>query len=321
MKERDIVFDIMKGIGILAVMIGHYNDIPYMPIRHFCFSFHMPLFFIIAGYFHYRNDNAKVIKKSFKRLIIPYLATAAIMILYSCYLTFVRHDYFEVPKEICATIFVSGATHSSLLLGDFRPIGAIWFLVALFWCKVVFNYLQGNIKNSSLFYFITVNISIIATLIDRYLINLPFAILPGLSALIFYLLGYIAKNHQLPKYLYLIIALFYPLSFWLCKIYMVQCYYTWYPLAVLGSSGGVYLIYLLSTQLKNLHYFAYILSMLGQTSLLILCVHMIEALCHLYEFTYLPKDLEIQVPIRLLSTITISYLLSKLTIIRQIFKV
>ena len=48
MKERDIVFDIMKGIGILAVMIGHYNDIPYMPIRHFCFSFHMPLYFIIA---------------------------------------------------------------------------------------------------------------------------------------------------------------------------------------------------------------------------------------------------------------------------------
>lgn len=45
---RNVTFDIMKGIGILAVIIGHINDIPYMPYRHICFSFHMPLFFFVG---------------------------------------------------------------------------------------------------------------------------------------------------------------------------------------------------------------------------------------------------------------------------------
>lgn len=48
--ERNRTFDIMKGIGILSVILGHMDVAPFW--RTFIFSFHMPLFFILAGYFY-----------------------------------------------------------------------------------------------------------------------------------------------------------------------------------------------------------------------------------------------------------------------------
>ncbi len=57
-KKRELYLDIVKGMAIILVMIGHSTMAnEYAPfghrslIQHFIFSFHMPLFFIISGYF------------------------------------------------------------------------------------------------------------------------------------------------------------------------------------------------------------------------------------------------------------------------------
>ena len=46
--KRLAAFDIAKGIAMIAVIVGHC-DLLGVPdsIRDFCFSFHMPLFFIV----------------------------------------------------------------------------------------------------------------------------------------------------------------------------------------------------------------------------------------------------------------------------------
>lgn len=49
MNQREKSFDIAKGIGMLAVVLGHMS-IP-AKMGDFIFSFHMPLFFLINGYF------------------------------------------------------------------------------------------------------------------------------------------------------------------------------------------------------------------------------------------------------------------------------
>lgn len=45
--ERDLRFDIMRGIGIILMMLGH------IPVEGFIYrwiySFHMPMFFILSG--------------------------------------------------------------------------------------------------------------------------------------------------------------------------------------------------------------------------------------------------------------------------------
>jgi len=51
--NREATFDVMKCIGIIAVIIGHLTSFG----QDFIFSLHMPLFFIIAGYFYHEKYN------------------------------------------------------------------------------------------------------------------------------------------------------------------------------------------------------------------------------------------------------------------------
>ena len=69
-KMRNATFDMLKGIGILLVIIGHtfMKEIgPYIQ------TFHMPLFFMVAGFFFkYKPLKDQLIRDS-RRLILPYL--------------------------------------------------------------------------------------------------------------------------------------------------------------------------------------------------------------------------------------------------------
>ena len=48
MKRRDLSIDILKGIGISLVLVAHSLG---GVVSRFAYSFHMPLFFIVAGLF------------------------------------------------------------------------------------------------------------------------------------------------------------------------------------------------------------------------------------------------------------------------------
>lgn len=81
--QRIRFFDIAKGIAILAVVLGHSaieaND--FMPshtaqiILSLCFSFHMPLFFILSGYFMHPERRFRWMKEA-KQLLFTYVVTA-----------------------------------------------------------------------------------------------------------------------------------------------------------------------------------------------------------------------------------------------------
>lgn len=47
--ERLKWIDIAKGIGVLLVIAGHMHAMPTV-IKNFIYGFHMPLFFMLAGY-------------------------------------------------------------------------------------------------------------------------------------------------------------------------------------------------------------------------------------------------------------------------------
>lgn len=51
-KKRDAEFDIAKGILILCVVIGHGGS---DSIADFMYRFHMPLFFILSGFFYRKS--------------------------------------------------------------------------------------------------------------------------------------------------------------------------------------------------------------------------------------------------------------------------
>ena len=52
MSKRIEYLDIAKGVGILLVVLGH-NDFEVISlfVQRLIYSFHMPLFFFLSGYF------------------------------------------------------------------------------------------------------------------------------------------------------------------------------------------------------------------------------------------------------------------------------
>lgn len=68
MKQSRLDYmDLAKGIGILAVILGHvYKNTVFGTLLY---SFHLPLFFLISGYFfHYIPDYWVFLKKKIKEL-------------------------------------------------------------------------------------------------------------------------------------------------------------------------------------------------------------------------------------------------------------
>lgn len=63
-KKRETALDVAKGIGIIFIVLSHTTE-DGESIRNFLFAFHVPLFFILSGYF-FKPD----IRKIFKRGII-----------------------------------------------------------------------------------------------------------------------------------------------------------------------------------------------------------------------------------------------------------
>lgn len=56
-KTRFTEIDILKGIGIIFVIMGHMGSPEYLgnSIVPYIYSFHMPLFFLCSGYLAYNK--------------------------------------------------------------------------------------------------------------------------------------------------------------------------------------------------------------------------------------------------------------------------
>lgn len=130
-------FDIAKGLAMFCVIAGHMGMA--QTFNPFAFSFHMPLFFLISGYF-YKNDAAKVLRNT-KRLLTAYLWTVLAVIILSEVMPLAKvalrgDDVISLAKVAghwaLAGLYGSGARGDCL--GMHLPaIGAVWFLLALAW--------------------------------------------------------------------------------------------------------------------------------------------------------------------------------------------
>lgn len=131
-EKRLEYYDIAKFIAIAAVIYGHciqhYLDQNplYNPVYLFIYSFHMPLFMIISGYFSSRSlslDFITFIKKKSVQLLLPYFSWQIISI---------------TLKSIIGDVDIE-----SIIRYDF------WFLVSLYICSILawcFHHLDRSYK-------------------------------------------------------------------------------------------------------------------------------------------------------------------------------
>lgn len=151
MKKRIDWIDITKGVAIILMVIGH--TIPYSNFMVWIFSFHMPLFIILSGITYKIPKDRAELKKNFgkylKKLFLPYALT---LLLCTIILVFKNNHVFDFMTFIKETIknFVWGNGCDYQFLGfNFKGIGAIWFLITLFFSKLAFDYINYKIKQKN----------------------------------------------------------------------------------------------------------------------------------------------------------------------------
>lgn len=326
---RDDTFDVMKGIGIIAMIIGHCQ-VPRI-IGDVIFAWHMPLFFIISGYFYKPSPIKEYTKKNFRALVVPYLITATLMFLFS-----LLKFYFDEEADIIHPfigIFVASGSKGLPMLGDYF-VGAIWFLLALFWCRVIYNIISEK-TSKQISGIIIITIGILSTYIGTK-IFIPTDFLQGLSAMVFFYVGHIFRKHDLfkvrPNWLIITLGVLiiiasllscnndYPMS-------MVRCYYSYYPINVVAACFCTYLLYHIVLYGKDNH-LNKIIAYLGKMSMLIMCVHIVDSNYDIIRFfnkIYIHLEGSayhiISIMWHLAFAILFSLLLSKNKIICNIFQI
>lgn len=203
MQSRLIQFDILKSILIISVVIGHVltND---NDMKTIIFWFHMPVFFMISGFFLKNVNDINVFKTreyyidKIKKYVIPFLSYCIV-----CYIIFPDESIF---KHIVRVLYA----------GNHNVVSATypyWFINILFIALIVYNYISS--KCNFWYKFLIISLLYIANyFIFKFIkFNLPWSIeLVGI-VMAYLFIGDLFKKYSFRK--------------WHLSILVVPIIFTW----------------------------------------------------------------------------------------------
>lgn len=89
-SNRITEVDILRGICMIAIVIGHMG---VLKLKKFVYVFHLPVFFILSGYFFESSKNlgfGTFVRKKVSQLIVPYYMSCIPIIMLYPILEFAR---------------------------------------------------------------------------------------------------------------------------------------------------------------------------------------------------------------------------------------
>lgn len=295
--DRISYLDIAKGISIICIILGHLDS---FAINRVVFTFHVPIFFLISGYFI--DDKLKItdfIKKKAKRLLIPYYITCLVIILLALYFGF--HPGTIKGKLIYwlkASLYAAGSPHSKPFQID--QIGAIWFLWALFWGSI---FLRISLAMRREIRIIFIGSLFLIGYYTRNLFWLPLSIQPGACSVLFLYIGYLFKIYKdriakiplsikvILSLVALIISILFIINF--KSFYLVECDIGRGVIDIIGCLCSCWIVILISQFIdRHTRILKNIFINIGEQSLILLCVHIVEL--NLLPWSIIPYTLSIR---------------------------
>ena len=268
--------DVAKGICIISIILGHLGA---AEINRIVYLYHIPVFFLIAGYFLKKTEEKQFIKKKARRLLVPYAVTSMII----CFLAAIKAVISGASIKGVLFPWIGAALYGA---GDdwqkpfvIKGIGAIWFLWALFFGLIIVNhfversYYQAVIAVIAFFGWMS---------FDRTGIWLPLSVQSGMLSSLYILIGYecrkrkrSVKDISIPIFLLMLLIMLFGIwnfhGFWLVHNYFGN---GWFDFFMSLAASGVVLK--LSQILCKTGWLKKILVFFGQNSMLVLCAHLIE---------------------------------------------
>lgn len=319
-------FDILKAIGIILVIIGH--TIKDSLVCNFIYSFHMPLFFLVSGYFLRPRASLLPEREPTKRLLLPYLTTGAVLVVLLSLSAVLRHDFsWGLPLHYLAGVGYGNSVADM----SFQSVGPLWFLLALFWGIQIVQvalYFQKRCPAA-----ISVGFCLIVSLLlAKNNILLPWSIRQGMMAAAYIYAGYAVKQYWPTVSLPSKIAWLPLLAVWAVSIKtgflsLLQGYAQPELITLLGALCGTYFVYELSVFVLRSQPVSAALESVGRLTLLIMCVHALE------DLTVPWQQIAAQLPMpalagqvliaatRIVLVLGVSYALRPLPFVQRLFNI
>ncbi len=177
----------MLVLHMILYHISQWAEVNYV-LEQVLFFF-MPWFFFKAGMFHKVKDEKVLVRDSARRLLVPFIVFSAIGEVVIWLRLAVAHDhvvrhYLSFPKEL----LMAGSIQGNLVL---------WFLLSLFICRILFNYLS-LIRIKPLIITGAFAVSAIGLNYMSTAVFVPYYFGNVCYGMVFYSAGYIMRSVKIP---------------------------------------------------------------------------------------------------------------------------
>lgn len=270
--------DIAKGIAILAVIVGHVYAPPTV-IGKVIFSFHMPLFFVVSGYFIKDYSIKKNFISSCRGLLIPYvIGTLIEMVAELCMPN--GHGFVGVRQLFLDLI--GGMCKDSYLFPIFNGTWMLWFLPSLFVARIIFVLIMHFTEKLNHGWAIRmVSFSVLSAIGMLACVygHLPWGLEIALVTLAFLYCGNLLNKHALfaNKFRFLIAGIC--LLIWvvlLCLGFYIELaahYWPGFYLALLEGMIASFTVIIFSQLVDKVRFVNNAFKWMGKNSLIILLIH------------------------------------------------
>ena len=269
MKRIDEI-DVIKGIGIFLVVLGHLE--PGKRLMCFIYYFHVFSFYFCSGWLYNRKlerSLSSVIKKNVKRLLLPFF-------IWFC----ISQTFDLISGELELFSFVQNLF---FINGSVGWNAALWFLISLFWAEMIC--VASIKKEKKLILFLIPFMLALSAIFSCFTFYLPFGLYTVPIASLFWLFGFeFGRFNILPllrssnsKSVLLLLTLVINVVFGSIFNDTISIYHNIYHnvlfTVVAGISGIMFIILISIFLCQEKEGVFRILKLYGRNTLLILCSH------------------------------------------------
>lgn len=272
--ERDCSADIMKGILIILMLVGHSVIDP--DLKRIIYSCHIVAFVFLSGYFYRPGKGLRIeIIRICKSFFIPYGCFCIVHLILHLeeistggFLLFIKSYIFAI-------------SFSEKLFTDIPSIGPVYFICLLFLVRIIYlsiDYFTNSKYNRIL---IILTLSLIGVELGNLGYWLPWSLDCVLYCLIFYEIGVVCKRLNILSYvcthfaLYFILAIIWAYMIYTSSMEIAVRHYSPYGIVIFGALSGIFLLYMLSDYLSTnmMNGIRRLLKKAGENTLYIIIIH------------------------------------------------
>lgn len=277
--------DVARGIAIIVMIMGHtgygFSSFNFSLWYH---AWHMPIFYIISGYFFSGRDCdvKSFIAKKARQLLVPFIFWMAFDYIYYFFQTY---DWEYIRNNLISACFVwpTGCN-------GFPIAGALWFLPALFSLEAIYIVMTRLFSGKLLFYIMTVVVGILGMSAATHGLYLPFGIDAALVGVPFMAVGELLRVYASTKFVkelmymrwYIFIPVFIVVNwlFFYNGEVNFRGTYTNFGLTYFNAIMGAILLFNISRVIANkfgnimwIHLLSDICSLVGMNSIIYVCLN------------------------------------------------